>query len=74
MNLSVLLPATAGRTGRGGCDRAKRRRSDGCPWVHDYAPAIRGLVLVSPAFRLNCMCRWHVLDWRYGIVCVSVFY
>ncbi len=30
MNLSVLLPATAGWTGRGGSDRAKRRRSAGC--------------------------------------------
>ncbi len=43
-------------------------------WIHDYAPAIRGLVLASPAFlRLNCMCRWHVLRWRYGIVCVVCF-
>lgn len=43
-------------------------------WVHDYAPAIRGLVLkyLRP-LRLNCMCRWHVLGWRYGIVCVVCF-
>ncbi len=74
MNLSVLLPATARLAGRGGSDRAKRRRSAGCHMDHDYAPAIRGLVLASPAFKVNCMCRWHVLRWRYGIVCVVCFY
>ena len=24
-------------------------------WVHDYAPPVRGLILVSPAFRINLM-------------------
>ncbi len=74
MNLSVLLQRQPGWTGRGGCDRAKRWRSLVATWVHDYAPAIRGLVLASRPLRLNCMCRWHVLGWRYGTSAWSVFY
>lgn len=42
-------------------------------WVHDYAPAIRGWCWLLRPLRLNCMCRWHVLRWRYGIVCVVCF-
>ncbi len=44
-------------------------------WVHDYAPAIRGLVLASPAFKVKLyvplarpvLALWHQSAW-------SVFY
>lgn len=42
-------------------------------WVHDYAPAIRGLVLASPAFKVKLYVPLARLDWRYGIVCVVCF-
>ncbi|XNM78211.1 hypothetical protein ACLK19_09525 [Escherichia coli] len=41
--------------------------------VHDYAPAIRGLVLASPAFKVIVCAAGTLLRWRYGIVCVVCF-
>lgn len=54
MNLSVLLPATA----EVGLEEVVViAQSVGAvlvaTWVHDYAPAIRGLVLASPAFKVK---------------------
>lgn len=33
-------------------------------WAHDYAPAIRGLVLASPAFKVKLYVPFARLDWR----------
>ncbi len=41
-------------------------------WVHDYTPAIRGLVLATPAFKVKLYAA-GVLRWRYGIVCMVCF-
>ena len=44
-------------------------------WVHDYARLqSAGWCWLLRPLRLNCMYRWHVLRWRYGIVCVVCFY
>ena len=42
-------------------------------WIHDYAPAIRGLVLASPAFKVKLYVPLARLCWRYGIICVVCF-
>lgn len=69
MNLSVLLPATA----VGLEEVVVIAQSVGAvlvaTWIHDYAPAIRGLVLASPAFKVKlyvplarpALALWHRL-------------
>lgn len=70
MNLSVLLPATA----EVGLEEVVViAQSVGAvlvaTWIHDYAPAIRGLVLASPAFKVKlyvplarpALALWHRL-------------
>ncbi|XPE55952.1 hypothetical protein ACNKHW_11115 [Shigella flexneri] len=53
-------------------NRAKRRRSAGFTWIHDYAPAIRGLVLASPAFKVKLyvpLARPALALWHRLVVC-----